>query len=363
MLEEALKMVNVIEESGFQAYLVGGFVRDYILGIDSTDIDINTNATPKQLKEIFNDVYLPSTDYGSVTVIKKSIRFEITTFRKEFNYKDNRRPSEVHYIDDLYEDLIRRDFTVNTICMNKDGEIIDLLNGIEDINKRVIKTVGNAYERFSEDCLRILRAVRFATTLGFTLDKETENAIISTKHLLKNLSYNRKREELDKIFTNNKTREGISLLIKLGLDKELELPKLNDITYTDSLIGIWSELDVESIYPFTSNEKSLIEDIKSLKDKNVKDPYNLYRYGLYVSCVAGAIKGIDKKDVTASFVKLKIHNRSEINIDTKDIMNLLHKEGGSYLKDIYNDLEKEILYNNLGNNKEDILKYCLKKYK
>ena len=199
MLDIALKLLEEITSHGFQAYIVGGFVRDYILGIDSNDIDINTNATPKEIKDIF-DSCLPNEDYGSVTVIKKGVRFEITTFRKEMNYLDNRRPSQIEYIDDLYQDLLRRDFTINTLCMNKDGEIIDFLGGRSEIDNRVVKTVGNAKTRFEEDSLRILRAVRFATLLDFELDKETKEAIIETRELLRNLSYYRKKEELDKIF-------------------------------------------------------------------------------------------------------------------------------------------------------------------
>ena len=126
MLEVALKLLEEITARGFKAYIVGGFVRDYILGINSNDIDITTSATPKDIKEIFEDSCLPSEDYGSVTVIKKGIRFEITTFRKEIGYIDNRRPAEIKYIDDLYEDLLRRDFTINTICMDEKGEIVDL---------------------------------------------------------------------------------------------------------------------------------------------------------------------------------------------------------------------------------------------
>ncbi|MBO5120050.1 MAG: CCA tRNA nucleotidyltransferase, partial [Bacilli bacterium] len=183
MLEVALKLLEEITSRGFKAYIVGGFVRDYILGINSNDIDITTSATPKDIKEIFDDSCLPSEDYGSVTVIMKGIRFEITTFRKEIGYIDNRRPAEIKYIDDLYEDLLRRDFTINTICMDQNGEIVDLLNGREDLEMGIIRTVGVSKERFEEDVLRILRAVRFATILDFKLDNEVIEAIKDTREL------------------------------------------------------------------------------------------------------------------------------------------------------------------------------------
>ena len=143
MLNTALKFLETIEKNGFSAYIVGGFVRDYVLGIESNDIDVCTNARPSDIKRIFSDSCLPAEDYGSVTVYIKKVRFEVTTFRRENIYENNRRPVDFEYIDDLLEDLKRRDFTINTLCMNKDKEIIDLLDGRKDIEKMQIDTVGD----------------------------------------------------------------------------------------------------------------------------------------------------------------------------------------------------------------------------
>ena len=358
MLEKAIYVLKMIEEKGFKAYIVGGFVRDYILGIESNDIDITTNATPKQLKEIFKNTLLLNDDYGSITVMKKNVRFEITTFRKEFKYIDNRRPEKVEYIDNLEDDLKRRDFTINTICMDSNGEVIDYLNGRRDLDKKVIKTVGNASDRFEEDCLRILRAVRFATNLNFKLSDEVVNAILEKKSLLKKLSYQRKKEELDKIFTSDRAMDGIKLLIDLGLDKVLELKNLNKVKCTDSLIGVWAVLDVLDIYPFSNHEKEMIEDVQKTLELNNKDPYILYKYGLYINSVSGLIKGIPKKEIASTYVELPITKRSDIEVSSEEIMEELNKEPGPYLKDIYKAIEKEILYNNLDNKKEDILNFC-----
>ena len=125
MIDIALKLLNEFVSRSYKAYIVGGFVRDYILGIESNDIDITTNATPKEIKEIFEDSCLPNEDYGSVTVMWRGIRFEITTFRREIEYLNNRKPVEIRYIDDLMTDLLRRDFTINTLCMDCDGNILD----------------------------------------------------------------------------------------------------------------------------------------------------------------------------------------------------------------------------------------------
>ena len=309
MLKIAKCLLKEITSRGYQAYIVGGFVRDYILGINSNDIDINTSATPKEIKEIFHDSCLPNEDYGSVTVIKKGIRFEITTFRKEMAYVDNRRPTEIQYIDDLYQDLLRRDFTINTLCMDKDGEIIDFLGGREDINNRVIRTVGNAKSRFEEDSLRILRAIRFSTILDFELDKEVRDAIVCCRGLLRNLSYYRKKEELDKIFGSARAKDGILLLLELGLDKYLDLDRLKDVTSTNSLIGVWSVLNVTDKYPFNSNEKQLIKEINLVLKLNNTDPLALYSHGLYVNSVAGEIKVLIWKPSSSASVHIIIFDQ------------------------------------------------------
>ena len=364
MLDVALKILKELTEHSYKAYIVGGFVRDQLLGIESNDIDITTNATPKEIKEIFEDSCLPTEDYGSVTVYKKGINFEITTFRKEIEYQDNRRPVEVKYVDDLYTDLIRRDFTINSLCMDDQGNIIDFLNGKEDIDNRVIRTIGDANQKFSEDSLRILRAVRFSTVLGFKLCDEIYEAIKQNKYLVKNLSYYRKKCELEKIFISPNRKEGIKLLLELGLDEELEIPNLNRLLDADttSLIAMWCLLDVSDKFPFNKNELNLMNDVSSVLELNNFDPMALYKYGLYANSVAGELKGLDLKSISESYSGLVVKSRKEININSEDIMDILKLRPGKYLKDIFSDVEREILYRRLENNREVISNYILKKY-
>ena len=170
MYETAIKMLDKLNSNGFKAYIVGGYPRDLILNRESFDIDICTDATPKEMKEIFKDSMLPKVEYGSVTVIYHKVRFEITTFRKDLKYKNHRLPVKIEYVDSLLEDLKRRDFTINTLCLDKDGNILDLLNGRKEIESKTIKMVGSPKRRLQEDALRILRAIRFATILDFKLD-------------------------------------------------------------------------------------------------------------------------------------------------------------------------------------------------
>ena len=364
MLDEALKLLKQFSNHSYKAYIVGGFVRDYILGIESSDIDINTNATPKEIKEIFVDSCLPNEDYGSVTVIVKGIRFEITTFRKEIEYINNRKPVEIQYIDDLYEDLLRRDFTINTLCMDEDGKILDYLHGREDLENKIIRCVGDSFAKFNEDSLRILRAIRFATILDFKLDDQLISAIKKTKHLLNNLSFFRKKEELEKIFTSTNYKKGIQLLLDLELDKELGISNLDKVLITDTsnLMGIWSIIDTTKTYPFNRNEIELINKINEVMDLDNLDPVVLYNYGLYINSVAGEIKHQDIKSITESYANLPIKGRKDIDIDANTIMQVLKKAPGPYINDIYNDIEKEILYGRLKNRKSDIIKYIKTKY-
>ena len=364
MYDVALKLLKELNDNGYKAYIVGGYVRDVLLDIESNDIDITTNATPKQIMELFNDSCLPNEDYGSVIIEKKGYRFEITTFRKEIGYNDNRHPTKVKYIDELYPDLLRRDFVINTICMDSNGDIVDYLNGREDLENKVIRTVDDAYKSFSDDALRILRAIRFATILDFKLSDEVVDAIKKTKDLVRNLSYYRKKSELDKIFTSSNRKLGVSLLLEFGLDEVLELPNLSKIldTNTTSLIGVWSILDVVDKYPFNKNESSLIKDISKAIPLNNLDPMALYKYGLYVNSVASEIKGYDIKNVTESYNNLVIKCRKDIDVTSDDIIKILHKEPGKFITEIYDDIEREILYRRLKNEKEDICNYILGNY-
>jgi len=362
MFEVALRLLEKLENHGFRAYVVGGFVRDYLMEVESNDIDICTNAKPKDIRSIFKGSCLPSEDYGSITVILKHIRFEITTFRRESSYIDYRRPEHIEFIDDLEEDLKRRDFLMNTLCIDRTGNIIDIFHGKEDIDGHLIRTVGDSYQKFSEDALRILRAVRFATTLQFHLSDEVYEAILRAKTFLKKISYQRKREELDKIFTSVHVKNGVSLLLKLGLDEELELPRLKYVSNFDDLIGIWVQLDVQEIYPFTNNEKELITKINEALLVDNLNPRVLYTYGLYVNSIAGNMKGISKREITSRYNRLPIKCRMDIVFDGEEISSLLGRKPGPYLKGIFKDLETQILSLELKNEKDDLMTYLKKMY-
>ena len=361
MYNRALEVLNILFDKGYLAYIVGGYPRDMVLGIKSNDIDICTNATPKEIIDIFDTENISDTNYGSVRVIYKNYHFDVTTFRKEIKYENNRKPVKVKYINDLKKDLLRRDFTINTMCIDKDGNLIDMLGAREDIDKKIIKTVGNPRYRIKEDSLRILRAIRFASVLDFEIDNKTFNYIKKYGYLLKGLSYSRKKEELNKIFASVNKEKARWMIIDSGIDRYLGISNLSEIVLCDDIIGIWSQLEVDEEYPFSKVEKEMIKNIRRMNMEEFNE-YTVYKYGLYVSSVVGSIKGISYKDINDIYHDLVITSRRDIDIKAMDIANALNSKPGKYISDIFNEIEYLIVMKKIRNNKEDIIKYIKKHY-
>ncbi len=184
--------------NGHSAYIVGGCVRDLLRGNIPHDYDITTSALPQEVQALFNKTIATGLKHGTVTVVIDNYPIEVTTFRTESAYNDSRHPQTVNFVCDVKEDLARRDFTVNAICYNKHTGLIDLFGGVDDINNKTLRAVGNAKMRFCEDALRVLRLFRFAATLGFNIEKTTFNAAIECAPLLANISAERIFTELQK---------------------------------------------------------------------------------------------------------------------------------------------------------------------
>lgn len=363
MLEKSLELLKIFNDNGYEAYLVGGFVRDYLLDKKSSDVDICTNATPMEIKELFKDVNIPFEEYGSVHLNYKKVLFEITTFRMDLEYNDKRTPSKIMYTDSLIIDLKRRDFIMNTLCMDKDGNIIDLLNASNDIKSKIIRTVGIADRRFKEDPLRILRAIRFATELSFKLDDEVKKAINENKKLLSKLSYFRKKQELNKIFSSPNATFGINVLKQYGLDKYLDINLSKDVINTNDPIGIWAQISPSDKYQFTSLEKGYLNSIlRLLKAKKISD-MQLYKEGNYVCYIAAQILGLDEINIYDRYDALPIKSRKDILLSPTEIIELLKLEDKSKVKDILNDLEDKILSKYLINDRDIITKYLIDRYK
>ena len=214
--KDALCIIDMIEKAGFEAYIVGGCVRDLLMDREPHDWDITTSAKPEEVKKIFRRTYDTGIKHGTVTVILNEEHYEVTTYRIEGEYKDFRRPTEVSFVDDITLDLSRRDFTMNAIAYHPVRGFVDPYKGQEDIQKGLIRSVRSATERFTEDALRILRAVRFSAQLGFKIEEDTLQGIEQCKTLLTHISKERIRDEFLKVCLSPRP-DHISELNTLGL--------------------------------------------------------------------------------------------------------------------------------------------------
>ncbi|MGN1164143.1 MAG: CCA tRNA nucleotidyltransferase [Candidatus Ornithospirochaeta sp.] len=227
IVPETLKeLASVFAQNGFSLYLVGGAVRDYLMGQDGHDYDFTTDATPEEVKKMFRRTIDTGIKHGTVTVLHKGGSYEITTFRTEGDYSDSRHPDSVTFVRSLEEDLKRRDFTINAFAVKvEDGEIIDMHGGFEDLEKKTIRAIGRAEERFKEDALRMMRAARFSAKLGFNIEENTLSAMGLLKDNIRNVSAERIREEFFRLIDSPFPRMGLDALDKSGL-LEILFPEL-----------------------------------------------------------------------------------------------------------------------------------------
>lgn len=360
MNSEIKKVLSKLERNGYEGYVVGGYVRDYLLGIQSFDVDICTNALPKDIIKIFN-IQKGVSNYGSVILQYGKYNFDITTYRKESDYIKH-RPKSIEYINNLLLDLERRDFTINSIIMNSEGKIFDYLDGKKDLNNKIIRTIGDTNYKLKQDPLRILRAIRFASILDFELEKEIINFIINNKNIIKEISFTRKQQELEKIFASKNILKGLNLLKKYNLLDVLEI-KYDKIIPVPDILGIWAQIDFSSKYQFNKSSMDIIKKIKRIINNNVIDKYTLlYEEDLYVSLVAGEILGYTKKEINKIYHDMPIHKLKDLKINYQDISSLLNTNISSKIKTIYNDIIIKVLNKELKNNKRIIKKYIIKNW-
>ncbi len=221
-----LDVIARLRELGHSAYLVGGCVRDSLRGVHPKDFDVATSALPQEVQRAFRKVIPTGIEHGTVTVLAEQTHVEVTTFRSESDYHDGRRPSAVTFEQDIVKDLSRRDFTINAMAWNPlNHELVDPFGGQEDLKARLVRCVGSAIERFSEDGLRPMRAVRFAAVLDFTLDPATQAAIPTTLPVFRKVAHERVREEFVKLLLSKREAFGLELLAVTGL-MDVFLPEL-----------------------------------------------------------------------------------------------------------------------------------------
>lgn len=223
--KEVFRVIGRLEEAGYEAYIVGGAVRNLALGKDVPDYDIATSATPEEVRLLFKKTIPTGIKHGTVTVREGNMAFEVTTFRMEKGYSDHRRPDEVEFSQSLLDDLSRRDFTFNAMALSKSGKIVDPYGGLKDLRKRILRAVGDADERFAEDALRMLRAVRFAAELGCRIEENTLLAIKSHASELQHVSRERIRDEFNRCLLSSKPSMALQYLWETRLLKEF-IPEL-----------------------------------------------------------------------------------------------------------------------------------------
>lgn len=214
-----------LEHNNYKSYLVGGVVRDMILGREPNDYDIATSATPGQVRSLFDRVLPTGEKHGTVTILERGLSLETTTLRREAGYSDCRRPDRVEFTRSLRQDLARRDFTINALAADLEGNVYDFFGGIRDISDGIIRSVGDPEKRFREDALRMIRAVRFACQLDFNIEKRTLDCIRANRGLIEKVSMERIREELNGILLSAHPQRGIELFGQCGL-LEFILPEL-----------------------------------------------------------------------------------------------------------------------------------------
>lgn len=391
--KQALPVFERLTEAGYEAYFVGGSVRDALLGLPVNDVDIATSARPEEVKALFEKTVDIGIEHGTVLVMEGDNHYEITTYRTESTYKDFRRPDSVSFVRSLKEDLKRRDFTINAIAIDKEGNITDLFNGIEDLDKKIIRAVGDPNERFHEDALRMMRAVRFAAQLGFEIDDNTLKAMKEQVPLLEKIAVERINIEWIKLLTSKARKRGLEAVIETKLyeycpelaNKKMALVYLaNGEKRIDSERIAWSLLLYyirymqpnayqENIASFlrqwkTSNQ--MIEDVKTivlgmeerLKTKTL-DPYLIFNYGLDLSLdVEEALSHVNKEmsnpeKVVTIYTELPIHSRDDLDLSGHDLMTHFAKKPGPWLGEAITLAEEKVIRKEWPNDKETLLKY------
>ena len=369
----AINILEKFNEAGYEAYFVGGCVRDYLLNDDFSDIDITTNALPDEVKKIFRKSIDTGIQHGTVTILINGDSFEVTTFRTEDDYIDHRTPEKVEFVSDLKEDLDRRDFTINAMALDSKGELYDYHCGEKDLRNKIIKTVNNPNERFFEDALRMLRAFRFSSKLGFEIEENTLKAIKNNAELIKFVSIERIVNEFRKLLTGKGNKRSLELLLDSKLNNYI--PFLDEIS---KIIDFSNYNFCQSLYILSNINDISFEKLKELKlsNKEIKQvkiygkinkdfisnvPLEiiLYNYDIKdVAFIASYSKYYDMEDIKK--IKLPIESFNDIAITSMEIISIIDKPAGPWIKEIIKKLEEDILLSKIDNRRKDILDFLIK---
>ena len=373
-MKTAIKVIQELENAGFEAYMVGGAVRDYLLKKNPHDIDVATNASPLQVKGLFGRTVDTGIEHGTVLVLQDGKGIEVTTFRTESTYTDNRRPDSVEFVQSLEEDLKRRDFTINAMAMDKRMNITDPFGGAADLKKELIRAVGNPDERFQEDALRMLRAIRFSSQLDFQIDSATLASIQRQAHLIQSIAIERIKSELDKIMVHEKAYRSMDYLVSTGLAGHLPSGFLFKAGWAkfqpgETAASGWAFMlyehgkGIEAIQPYrlSNDEKHLIKKSVEAALMPQWDEWDYYSYSADQLKSAAALKNI-KVDIDERKSQLPIRNKADIAINGADLMRWSGMKQGPWLKEWLEKIERMIVFKKLENDQEIIKDWFMDEY-
>ncbi|MCR5564691.1 MAG: CCA tRNA nucleotidyltransferase [Gammaproteobacteria bacterium] len=375
LLAGAIKIITKLNEKGYEAYMVGGFVRDYQLGMEGKDIDITTNALPNVVQELFPNNFSKSLKFKTVNVREGDYVYEITTYRVDKSYKDHRHPESKVSLS-LKEDVKRRDFTVNAMCMDKDLNLIDYVGGINDLKLHILRCVGSPKRRFNEDALRMFRAFRFASRLDFKIDSDTFEGIRSNANLVKYLSKERIRAELEETVESPYFKSVLPLMLESGIFKSLpdidEALGLIDVsykpfTYMDLMVlASYLKGAVTDDLLFTKKERRFVEDamffMNLLRERRLT-PFDIFDRDTQALYEAQAALSLIKScpytvsDLDELVKNLPIMKAKDLNITGNDIKDALQIEDSKDIKEYLIELEKAVIYYKVENDTQKLVEY------
>jgi tRNA nucleotidyltransferase (CCA-adding enzyme) len=347
-----------------------------LLKEEVNDIDITTDATPNEVMRLFNKAVPTGLKYGTVTVVHEHNKIEVTTFRLDGNYSDFRRPDEVELTNLETIDVKRRDFTVNGLLMDENYKVYDYVGGMEDLNNKVIRAIGNPNERFNEDALRMLRAIYFESKLGFEIEKETLEAIKENASKIKLLPNERVMTEMQKALTGKHQNEAIKSLYRSdlykylpGLEKGIEFiyKNINQNISVEVFYSLCFYLNgkVDTKWKFSNIDKNKYQKVLELLEKGKEFNYfTLYDYGIEINVLANLVlyylgETDNKiKDIRYKFETMPLRSLTDLKVRGNDILKLTDKKRGAWLNKILNELAFKVLNGELKNDKKSLLKYC-----
>lgn len=371
--KDAIDILKIFNRNGYEAYFVGGCVRDYLLGEEFSDIDITTNALPEEVKKIFRKSIDTGIQHGTVTILVNGEGYEVTTFRTEDEYTNHRAPEKVEFVSNLREDLDRRDFTINAMALDSNGVLFDYHKGESDLTCKVIKTVNNPNDRFYEDALRMLRAFRFSSKLGFEIEYDTLKAIKKDAELIKFVSIERIVNEFKKLLSGKGNLRSLELLLDSKLNtyipflEEIEIIQdFSSYSFCQSLYILSKindiSLDKLKTLKLSNKEIKLIKEYDKINTDFVrKIPLELILYKYNFEDVVFVSEYFSYKNRRGiENCKLTINSFDEVDITSQEIISTIGEKPGSWIKSVVSELEHEILLNRLDNNRKDILDFLSK---